>query len=355
MSLTLQDPSTGRSLGKSSNVAAIVGLSEGTIGVGESATSPDICGEDATSVVRDLKRISSALVGTPIGDVRTRPWNRFVQSLRPNARFVLEQALMRASAIAHDRSLDEWFPSARISPLESLLTIPRGSAYEAARLTEFGRGRGFTVYKVKCGGTSVAVDVERLVKVLSTAPDCRLHLEANGMYTEKDACLVLRELGPAAKQVVLFEQPTPTLDGMLRVQEIAGLPVCADESLGRDLLPRDLSKCGVAAINVKLPKFALDESERLVSVAQDADVAVQVSGISETQIGTSFIYSFAAGRGGLTTALDLDGPLFLRVGPGTPAWMLRAVSCGGGIEGQEFRRFNRTGAPFLIPAMGTMS
>lgn len=299
------------------NVVVKLRLADGTVGIGEAAPFPAVNGETQSVA---LSAITAAAPGLRGFDVRR--WRLLAAELReavpesPSARAALEGAALDALCRMRKSSLWEFFGGAE-PELSSDITIPTGSAGEAAESAARALAGGFTTLKVKVGGAPLEHDVERLRALTRAAPNARLVLDANGSLTQDSAIELLRAIGRIAARVVLFEQPTPAFDlsGLRAVRQTAQVAVAADESARS---ARDVAKLVVAGacdvINVKIMKSGIAEALDMVAAARAHGLGLMIGGMVESKLAMTISACLAAGLGGFSF-VDLDTPLFMANSP----------------------------------------
>jgi L-alanine-DL-glutamate epimerase-like enolase superfamily enzyme len=114
-------------------------------------------------------------------------------------------------------------------PLGTVITFgpPDVVAEKAARIKK----AGFKSIKLKVSAGNIAADIENIRAVRQVVgDDFRLGMDANGgwdFYTALDALRKMEKYN-----LFMFEQPLPywDIDGMARLRQKVGTPICADES-----------------------------------------------------------------------------------------------------------------------------
>jgi L-alanine-DL-glutamate epimerase-like enolase superfamily enzyme len=90
---------------------------------------------------------------------------------------------------------------------------------------------GFRAVKIKIGGASLPVDIERVSKLRhAMGADARLMVDAVSAYDEPRALAFARAAAPL--DIYWFEQPLPIddVDGMSRINASGGIPLCGIEN-----------------------------------------------------------------------------------------------------------------------------
>lgn len=85
--------------------------------------------------------------------------------------------------------------------------------------------RGFRAVKVK-GSTDAAQDVSIMEALRDRLPAVRLRLDPNAAWTVPDSIWAARRLAPL--HLEYLEDPCPGLEGMARVRQASGVPLCTN-------------------------------------------------------------------------------------------------------------------------------
>src|SRR5205085_9027164 len=102
--------------------------------------------------------------------------------------------------------------------LETDCTIPINSADASTAIAHATRSaseiarRGFRVIKTKVGGSSSALDLDRIEAIHRAAPEIAITLDANGAFNASTALAFLADLDRRGIVPLLFEQPVATDD-----------------------------------------------------------------------------------------------------------------------------------------------
>jgi len=295
------------------NVLLEVELESGQRGLGEAAPFPAVNGETQADALAALAAVENELVGyaaTDASELSAAALARLEST--PSALAALEMALLDAACRARGQSLFQHF-GGRSSRLLTDITIPTGSADDAARAARRALSQDFRTLKVKVGGKPFDHDLERLRHITAATPSARLLLDANASLEAEQAIELVRGLGAQQSQVVLFEQPCLRQDfaGARRVRA-AGIRVAADED-ARSLL--DLaalhSERAADVINFKLTKSGVTRVLSMIEEARRLGFGLMLGGMVETRLAMTFSACIAGGLGRFEE-LDLDTPLFMR-------------------------------------------
>ena len=302
------------------NVAVRVTLAGGATGWGEVPWLPPVTAHDPPAILAAVAEIAPRLAGHDAAGWRARSAELAAWlPAAPEIRAGIEMALIDALARAWDVPLFHFFGGAMDS-VTTDITIPLGSAAEAARLAAAYAARGFTTIKTKVGGVpggGFAADRERLLAIRDAHPACTFVLDANEGYTADEALALVRALGDAGIVPALFEQPVARDDwsGLARVTRESGVSVAADESCRS---PEDALRIAgdrlADVINIKLAKSGVVGALEIAAIARAAGLGLMIGGMVETRIGMGFAAHLAAGLGGFDF-IDLDTALLLAADP----------------------------------------
>jgi L-Ala-D/L-Glu epimerase len=292
------------------NALCEVELESGARGLGEAAPFPAVNGETQEDAVSALRAVAADLRGVEASRLPEGCLSRLEQA--PSALAALEMALVDASCRERGVSLFQHF-GGRVPDLLTDITIPTGDAESAAAAAERAVVSGFATLKVKVGGEPFDHDLERLRRIAAAAPRARLLLDANASLSSEHAVELVRALGAAQSQVVLFEQPCLHGDyaGARRVRE-AGIRVAADEDArSLDDLTRLHAERAADVINFKLTKSGVTRALAMIAEARRLGFGLMLGGMVETRLAMTFSACIAGGQGGFEE-LDLDTPLFMK-------------------------------------------
>ena len=219
------------------------------------------------------------------------------------ARNALDCALWDLAAKRSGRAAWELAGVPRPVDVVTALTVSLDSPERMGERARAARDR--LLLKIKLGTDSVALDIERLRAVRTSAPDARLIVDVNEGWSLAD----LETFVPVASEagVEMIEQPLA--EGA--DADLAGfhspILLCADESI------RDGSNLAAVAeryqaVNIKLDKTGgLTRALALAREARARDMAVVVG----CMVSTSLSMAPALLLAGFARYADLDGPQLL--------------------------------------------
>ena len=257
-------------------------------------------GEDVPGVAAQIEG-AAVEVGSPAELQAAREGLR--NALPPGAaRNAIDCALWDLEAKATGRPAHLAICSTPPRPTATAFTLSLGPVDEMADDARAARAHG--LLKVKLGGGD-GHDAARIRAVASSAPDCRLILDANEGWTADEMPGFMREA--ARVGAVLLEQPLPAGEDAALADMPHPVPVCADESahVGRGL---DELVGRYDYVNVKLDKTGgLTEALAMRAEARRLGFGVMVG----CMLGSSLAMAPAVLLAQEADLVDLDGPLLL--------------------------------------------
>ena len=194
-------------------------------------------------------------------------------------------------------------PTFTISPaIETAMTVSIGEAEAMATQAKQYVDQGATLLKVKLDGEAV---VERVAAVRSSAPHCKIILDANEAWSTLDLEQLFEQLTPF--DITMIEQPLPSGDDESLAAIDHPIPLCADESCHTRSELSEL-KGRYDMINIKLDKTGgLTEALLLEKQARSDGFAIMVG----CMLGTSIAMKAALPIATNAEVVDLDGPVLL--------------------------------------------
>jgi L-alanine-DL-glutamate epimerase-like enolase superfamily enzyme len=299
------------------NLLVTVELADGTRGYGEAAPFPAFNGETQAAA-----RAAVEVARTTVEGADAREWRRIAMALREaigpigSAQCALETAILDALTRYARIPLWSFFGGVSTS-LETDMTITTGSVEQAAQSAQDILARGMRVIKIKIGSGDLALDLERVTAVHTSAPAAPLILDGNSGFTADAALQLLAELHARGITPALFEQPVPRddLDGMRQVTQWGSVPVAADESVADACDALHVVQARAAqVINIKLMKSGIVAALDIAALCRTAYLQLMIGGMVESILAMTTSACFAAGLGGFSF-VDLDTPLFMTENP----------------------------------------
>lgn len=295
------------------NVLLSLQLADGTKGFGEAAIAAHITGETVTETIRNLKSVGQSLIGRDASDY-LKLSGQLYERLAKNksALAAVETAFM--DALTRQWQIPLWrFFGHKPHRLVSDITIVISDLVETERSVKKFYQQGFRTFKVKIGRDE-DLDYKRVLAVKRLAPHCDLYLDANQGYSAPQTLRFLRLLRRAGVRPALVEQPVARGDweGLKVVSRLAGIPVCADESVSSlsDAVRVIREKAG-QVINIKLMKFGLFQAREICLLARAHGIKLMIGGMMEGSLAMTAAAHLASGLGGFDY-VDLDTPFFMK-------------------------------------------
>ena len=219
------------------------------------------------------------------------------------ARNALDCALWDLAAKRSGRAAWELAGVPRPVDVVTALTVSLDSPERMGERARAARDR--LLLKIKLGTDSVALDIERLRAVRTSAPDARLVVDVNEGWSLAD----LKTFVPVASEagVEMIEQPLAEGADADLAGYHSPILLCADESI------HDGSNLAAVAeryqaVNIKLDKTGgLTRALALAREARARDMAVVVG----CMVSTSLSMAPALLLAGFARYVDLDGPQLL--------------------------------------------
>ncbi len=283
---------------------------DGEVGYGESAPMSSYSSQTQESVVGEIERVKSLLIGKQALDLGA-------------IHLLLDQAGTDCFARAGlDIALHDLIGRSLGLPICQLLGGPVAEgvdlswaigfkpAEEMAKEAKRYASIGFKTVKIKIGDEP-GMDVERVASVReAVGPDVIVKVDANQGYDLGTAVAVGREL--ERYDIAVFEQPLPrdALDDLAELRRRVRIPLMVDESLYG---PRDaleiLRRRAADIFNIKIMKpGGIRPSAKLVSLAEGAGMPCMLGSMPELGIGTLGGLQLAVTSKAFTWGAELIGP-----------------------------------------------
>ncbi len=314
-------------------------LKDGTKGYGEAGIATHITGETVADTFRYLQDIGGALIGRNAGEY-LRIAAELHELLPRNKASVAAVMSALMDVLTRHWKIPLWkFFGNRCQKLVTDITIVLADLPETEAAVRKFHGQGFRTFKIKIGRDE-DLDLQRIVLVNKLAPRATIYLDANQAFTSDGMLRFLKKIKRFGVRPALLEQPVPRedWDGLKKVSRLAGVPVCADESVRTFAeAVRAIHEKVAPVINIKLMKTGIFHSREIALWARNRGVKLMIGGMMESSLAMTTAAHFAAGLGGFDY-VDLDTPFFIRKGfdrnpflSSDGVYDLRKVSCGVGI------------------------
>ncbi len=189
---------------------------------------------------------------------------------------------------------DEGWPDPVRTSVPVNVTVPAVGPDQAAAIVRASNGCRTAKVKVAEPGQSVAEEQARLEAVRDAlGATGSIRVDANGLWSVKEAVDRIRLLDRAAGGLEYVEQPCADVEDLAVVRRRVGVPVAADESIRRAEDPsrvRDLHAADIAVLKVQ----PLGGVRACLRIAEDIGLPVVVSSALETSVGIAAGVALAA-------------------------------------------------------------
>ena len=308
------------SLGALSEVESVVlraTTGDGLVGWGECNPFWSINGETQETCLVVGKHLAKALIGHDATDIEGahRVMDRLIFG-NNSIKSAFDIALHDIAAQASGKPLHQFLGGAHNRQLITDYTVSLGSAEKMAAGAEDIVRNGFTVIKVKLGGTAEE-DIARVRAIREAIGNgVPLRIDANQGWTPEVAIQVLNALAPF--NIQHCEEPIPRWQfmEMHRVREASPIPIMADESCCDHHDAERLIALGACQrFNIKLGKSGgLFKAQKIIALAGKTGMEVQIGGFLESRLAWT-----AAAHLALTSPAvrycDMDTPLMFTTDP----------------------------------------
>jgi o-succinylbenzoate synthase len=297
-----------------------VELTDGSVGLGESAPFPAVSGETIESTLASLGLLRNLVTGLSACDALALVGgNRLGGSLAdaPAARCGMELALLDACLRSTARSLADWMPPA-VTTIDTDITLPVCQIDEALGFVDEAVRKGFRILKVKIGGRRLHEDLAIIADLRATFPTLELILDANCAYDYDTAFQLLARLDAAGVSVSALEQPLPryAIEDMNRLQAGTDVTICLDESVQCLADLESIQKLSnIRLINVKTMKMGVATAISVLTRAGQTGMKCMVGGMVESRLSMTVSAALAMHFAEVVRFVDLDTPLFMHPGP----------------------------------------
>jgi L-Ala-D/L-Glu epimerase len=271
----------------------------GYSGIGDVAPLPGFGTETPAEAESLLRELAGGKTTLSVSDPTIRSVHKALARFddRPAVRFGLEQALLGLISAGSDVTLPDLLylrPADTIAVSAVIGIHPPNEVEELA--SHFVQSQYSTI-KLKIGRESFAEDIRCVESVRKVAPDVKLRLDVNGMWTLKQATENMPQL--AGYNIEYIEQPLPVpLDPELALlREESGIPVAVDESLRTFKDALRLIELKVADLFIVKPVGCggILETLRIVHTAKEHNLPVVISSMLESSVGRRLVVLSAAG------------------------------------------------------------
>lgn len=234
---------------------------------------------------------------------------------QPIAKAAIDMAVMDIIGKKHKQPLATTWLSKQEDSIDLSYLISVSNTEAAAEKAHIAKSEGYSGIDVKIG-----IDPREDIKILQTikdiAPGLYFRVDANQAYRLKEAMYLskaMEEIG-----VNVFEQPLVAGDliGHAKLRDFTTIPIALDESVWT---PTDVAHAIQAqacdAIVIKATKMGgISQAKRCGEIAQAAGLDLLGGGLTESSL-CLYASAHLFHALGITTPVDLNGPLFLEDDP----------------------------------------
>ncbi len=288
----------------------------GMVGLGECAPFPSLTKDTmalAAMVARGLlDEIRGCTTQKALDRLRKLKAEAVAQSITG---FVgVEGALLDLFAREQQRPLAALWGAGQQKTLATDITLPIMEPESIPGFWDIYRPFAFSTIKIKVSG-QVEQDLDMIRALKALIPlSVKIILDGNQGFTVAGAETLVEKLRTMDIRPLFFEQPLPEDDfiGLSRLAQKLPIPICVDETVRTT---RDLQKIieiGFKPIvNIKLMKSGIEESIRLIALAQRSGLPLMIGGMLESEVGMGLSLQMACGTEAISYA-DLDTPFFFK-------------------------------------------
>jgi L-alanine-DL-glutamate epimerase-like enolase superfamily enzyme len=200
---------------------------EGIEGLGEAVSMSLRGGAEASALAREIEgSAASELTGFDLNaGSLAAGWSG--RGLSSPVRAAVEVARLDLAAKLVQMPLWRLLGAEARQPVSCNATLVAGPPRAVAADAERWAARGFETFKLKVGVPGDVGQVEAVRRAVG--PSARLRVDANGVWTPRDA--VLRLTAMERHRVELAEQPAADLEDLAVVRNQTAIPIAADESV----------------------------------------------------------------------------------------------------------------------------
>ena len=322
------------------NVLFVLELADRTKGFGEAAIARHITGETIEGTVKGLHAVGSKLIGEDAAHY-LRISSRLHELLPDNKAGVAAIEMALLDALTRQLKIPLWkLFGAKPVPLITDITVVISSLRETEDFVKKFHAQGFRAFKIKIGRDE-DLDLKRIIAVKKIAKDSAIYLDANQGYTASQTLRIVKVLKRFHVRPALLEQPVPRDDweGLKKVTRLAGIPVCADETVcsSSDAV-RAIREKSVQVINIKQMKSGLIQAREIALLSRAGGIDLMIGGMMESSLAMTASAHLACGMSGFKY-IDLDTPFFIKNGRDKNPYLnsrgvydLRKVKAGIGIN-----------------------
>ena len=287
----------------------------GEIGIGEAPAELWWTGEDAASVRNAISRyLAPALIGAPLDPRAAASAMDAALAANPYAKAAVEMALWDLLGRLLGVGLHVLLGGGGL-PVPIKYVIGLTDPAHAREETEWGLAHGFSVLKVKVGGT-LAADLTRVTAVVEAAAGkAKVGVDANGGWDLPTALVALEPL--AELGVCFLEQPVSASHprNMRHLTSRSSVPIVAHESVFSVRDAAEAACTGLAHIWALTPSThgGLVATMDILGIAGGAGIPCLLGSTVELGVATAFLTQIGSVFETIRTCpvpSDVVGPLY---------------------------------------------
>ena len=292
------------------DLVVIIECSDGSIGYGEGAPTPQITGETIGSMKATIEFIKPHIIGLEIENFKHII--NLVHTLivkNTTAKSALEIALYDLKAKSQNMPLYHMLGGTQ-TKFTTDITISMDKIDKMIADCNSAIKLGYDTLKIKIGNNPIK-DVERILAIHNSLDKhIKLRLDANQGWTAKESVELLHALEKQNIIAEFIEQPVAAddIEGLLYIKERVQTPLLADESIFSVKDARKLLEMqAIDYVNIKLAKTAgITQALELADTAKEFGVRCMIGCMLEGPISLSAAVHVASAKAESITMLDLD-------------------------------------------------
>lgn len=299
------------------NVIVMIKTTEGITGTGECSPFMTINGESMETGMVVGKYLASMLKGKNALDIEAchKAMNSVIYG-NSSIKSAFDMALYDIAAQQAGLPLYAFLGGSNDKQLFTDYTVSFKDADAMAKDAAAIKANGFTVIKVKLGGTKEA-DTERIQKIrAAVGMDIPIRIDANQGWNTTDAIDILNALQPY--NIQHCEEPIPRWNFMElpQIKQQSPIKIMADESCCDEHDAQRLWDIGACDyLNVKLGKSSgIYRAEKIIALAEKHHINIQMGGFLESRLGFTAAAHVALSSHTIVHC-DFDTPLMFEEDP----------------------------------------
>jgi muconate cycloisomerase len=310
VSLPLNQPFTmgGSEFVATYNMFVRMETDDGLVGWGEASSAPSMTGETIASMMAAARHLEPFLIGRDptafaanLAEMDRRMYGN------ASAKTALEIAAYDLAGKAMQKPVAELIGGTRRTRMPVLWMLASGQADADAADGRAKCDEGFSAFKIKVGGKSVAADVARTLAIRRAVNGRQLSADANQGWDEDQATAFVDGVGDALD---FIEQPVMghDLGAMTRIARRAKAPIGADEGLHSLADIRRHHELGAArGGSLKMIKLGgVTRACEAAQLCQSLAMKINIAGkIAESSVATAAVLHLAAAAPSLDWGLSI--------------------------------------------------